>query len=566
MEKRAFRAHSAALRSIIRHQSNELSKAVAEAAMNGIDAGATRIDIKAEPDRIKIVDNGRGFADRQAVYDYFEVFSQPHKKGDAIFGKFRMGRGQLFNVGRNVWRSNGLELVVDIGADDGEMEAEELGYTIADDPKAGPGCAIDVKLYEPMKAWEYSRIESELTKFMKHVDCEVTVNGHVVTKSPKKMKWTLETDEAYFQLNHDGASNLAIYNLGVFVKHIPRSTFGVGGTVVSKSALLLNFARNEIMGGCQSWKGISKTLRENGEARAKRKLKISDDEMAAISPQLVSGALKWKDYEDVKLFKLSDESYVSLKNLSRTLCWKRGKRFSFAPVGDRVADKLHQQEVAVVFDQNSFAQFGIDDSKPEKFFKLILAHHEHYMEWTYVPLKELAAAIDTTGRVLTEKDLRKTEQLLLSELSDMCRRAQMLTSPSEDRYYRSTEWRRVYLGESDVAYGWTDGKTRVVIAREAIKEYGLEEAGFMKLALLMLHEVCHGEPDTETHSHGKAFYQLFEQHSYKMAECAMERYRSYLSKLANSGRLLSKRNRVKEMRRKEAEGYRNQLEESAAAA
>jgi hypothetical protein len=566
MEKRAFRAHNAILRSVIRHQSNELPKAVAEAAMNGIDAGATKIAIQVSPERIQITDNGHGFRGREEVYKFFETFGQPHAKGDAVYGRFRMGRGQLFNMGRNVWRSNGLELVVDIGADDGEMGEEELGYTITDNPAAGAGCSIDVTLYEPMKSWQYGRIESEVSKFVRHVEAEVAVNGHVITKNPKKMKWALQTDDAYFQLNHDGASNLAVFNLGIFVKDIPRSTYGVGGTVVSKGQLLVNFARNEVMGGCGVWKKISQTLRENGEKRAKRKLKIGDDEMAAISPQLVTGALKWEDYMDVKLFKLSDESYVSLNSLRRNLSWKRGNRFSFAEVGDRVADKLHQQEVAVVFDRNSFAQFGVEDCDPARFFDVILVHcKNHYMEWNYVPMKVLAATIDSSGRVLEDKDLRKTEELLLNVLSEMCRRAQAITSPDDHRSYR-IKHRRVYLGESDVAYGWTDGKTRVVIAREAIKKYGLDEKGFMQLALLMLHEVCHGEPDNETHTHGKAFYALFHEHSYKMAEVAMSCYRTYLGKLSNSGRLQTKRDRVKEIKRKEAEMHRVQLEGVAAAA
>jgi hypothetical protein len=555
MERRTFKAHAALLRSVIRNQSSTLPKAVLEAVMNSVDAGASTIAIAVDMKNVRIVDDGRGFQSKDDIYAFFEMFGTPHVAGDAVFGRFRMGRGQLFNMGRNVWRSNGFVLDVNIGVDDGGCEAEDFNYTIEDDKKAGPGCEIDVELYQPMDSYLMGQIERELTHYVKYVSTEITINGHVVNKNPEKARWTLQTDQAYFLLNREGRG-LTIYNQGALVQVCARNTFGVGGVVVSKKRLGVNFARNEILTICPEWKAIKATLRAHGEAEVKRKAKLTEDEMEALGPQLVSGIVNWGGHYGTKLFRFSDESCHSFNDLMRKMA-KRGLRYSFAEVGDRVADKLLQQELAVILDASSFEQFGVDASSPGTFFQQIFKHSGCPVQWKHAPLQVLAKAIDSNGTIVPAAKMSVTEVILVSQL-------QRLSDWISYQMYGDTDERRkLFIGKSDVSAAWTDGQSHVVLTRQTIKKWGLDVEGFSKYALILLHELCHGEPDSGTHTHSRDFYALFEKHSYEVAGYGIQFHGYYQGAIVKAGKMADKRTRQRAFRAQEAEMYRARLAASA---
>ncbi|MFK5108744.1 ATP-binding protein, partial [Klebsiella pneumoniae] len=63
-----FVMHPELLRSVIQRQAGSLSKAVLEAVMNSIDAGATRIDVDFDANYVTIKDDGKGFADANEIH------------------------------------------------------------------------------------------------------------------------------------------------------------------------------------------------------------------------------------------------------------------------------------------------------------------------------------------------------------------------------------------------------------------------------------------------------------------------------------------------------------------
>ena len=99
-EIRKFKMHPDLLFSVIKSQAGTQEKAILEAVMNAVDAGATKCEIKIDENGYSIVDDGKGFVSRQEVDEFFETFGTPHKEGDATYGRFRMGRGQLFALDR----------------------------------------------------------------------------------------------------------------------------------------------------------------------------------------------------------------------------------------------------------------------------------------------------------------------------------------------------------------------------------------------------------------------------------------------------------------------------------
>ena len=69
--------------------------------------------------------------------------------------------------------------------------------------------------------------------------------------------------------------------------------------------------------------------------------------------------------------------------------------------------------------------------------------------------------------------------------------------------------RRIVVGESDAANGWTDGSTYIAINRDYLKARDFTFQDVIEVATLVLHERCHDCNDTTDHDHGHEFYQLF---------------------------------------------------------
>ena len=124
----AFQMHPDLLRSVIRKQAGSLDKAILEAVMNSIDAGSSSVNIQLLTDKVIITDDGRGFRDAQEIQDFFATFGTPHKEGDATYGKFRMGRGQMFAFGKNTWRTGTFQMDVDVDVHLGfDLQENQIG-------------------------------------------------------------------------------------------------------------------------------------------------------------------------------------------------------------------------------------------------------------------------------------------------------------------------------------------------------------------------------------------------------------------------------------------------------
>lgn len=89
-ERRALRMHPRLLFDVIHRQAGTLSKSVLEGVMNSIDAASARCDITLDQHRLVIEDDGKGFADRTEIDNFFDTFGYPHEEGDATYGRVRM--------------------------------------------------------------------------------------------------------------------------------------------------------------------------------------------------------------------------------------------------------------------------------------------------------------------------------------------------------------------------------------------------------------------------------------------------------------------------------------------
>jgi Histidine kinase-, DNA gyrase B-, and HSP90-like ATPase len=360
---RAFTMHAALLWDVMTRQAGTLSKAAQEGCQNSVDAGATSVKMTLTKNRLIIEDDGKGFVDDREIENFFETFGHPHEEGDAVFGRFRMGRGQLLATGVCQYISNNYRMYCDLRYQKGSKN-EGLNYQLYRLDQPHKGCRIEIDLYDELIPSKIDEIEREIARNMKYLQIPLELNGTVVNKLPQDCKWDFQDDAAYYSLRDVGS--LSVYNLGVFVKDYPASSYGTGGTVVSKVPLDVNFARNDVVSACKVFKKISAKVRSTSVDKSEKKTtKLNDNEWESLANSVRVGEKPLADVMDLKLLRNSSGAMFSLADLGGKLN-RANDRVAAAKARDMVADRILQRGIALVFDEEVLSKFGYGSLKEFK--------------------------------------------------------------------------------------------------------------------------------------------------------------------------------------------------------
>ncbi len=503
MEQRQLTVHPAILYSIIKSQAGSLSKALLEAVMNAVDAGATKCSIKLDANSFEVKDNGKGFTSRQEILDFFETFGTPHVEGDARYGKFRMGRGQMFSFGINTWTTGHFTMVVDI-------KGKGLDYSLKEDKKVSAGCTIKGELYEPMPAYQLQDCITELKKFIQYVEIPVSINGAVASKRPEDQKWDLVTDDAYIKLNN--SSSLAVYNLGVLVRDYGSYLLGSGGVVVSRKPLEVNFARNDILQhSCQVWRRVREHVRTISGAKVAKKSSLTDSERQFLADQVTSSAgLTWEQWNALST------AYVVPTASSRNGSIRQLLDASvvvYVPTAfKRLGERLHRAKVFFGVTDDTLARFNAADVQS---MLTMLASKSPFSGRRLPEVGNFEDFLKTHKagyQTIAEADLKPLEALAFKVL----RQAHSRFFPAWFANLKGADYaptvRSLWVGSSDSALAWTNGADSIhleqrFLAKQAKK--GLN--GWNRIAAVLLHEYCHPEADLEGHEHDQNFFERFEE-------------------------------------------------------
>lgn len=494
-EKRSFTVDPAILFSIINSQAGTLAKAMLEAVMNAIDAGATKCDITLSETGFTCDDNGRGFASREEILNWFERFGTPHEEGDATYGRFRMGRGQMMAFGSTAWRTGTFEMHVDI-------KNRGLDYDLGTLSKPVKGCSIKGTLYSPMSLHDLRSVITELEELVAYAQIPVKLNGKVVSRNPAKLKWDVETEDAYIKIN--SGNTLKVYNLGVLVRGYGSYKFGTGGVVVSKRQLQVNFARNDVLEhSCEVWRRIWTHLSKQAKSHVVRKATLTDNEREFIARNILSGSMpEGSDVLASRIITVATGVHVPLSSF----LWER--KVALAPAdGHRLAERLHRAKVGYLVSPKTLERFGVETLEG-LVNKLKEAFPAQYRYPEVVGFNEVAGSYTSKYTPVAEKDATPVELIALRLL----RKANLVLGNwlAKHTEFRVTA-RNLWLGSSDAALAWTDGKTQITVekrylARQAKK--GVD--GWFQVLMVMLHEYCHVDPDLDGHEHPQEFYEMFE--------------------------------------------------------
>lgn len=365
MEKN-FTIDPAIIYSLISKQASGLPKGLLELAMNSVDAGATRIDLNITNDGFVFSDNGKGFTDLNQIEACFETFGTPHKAGDAEYGKFRLGRAQIFCYGSTTWHSKHFEMVVDLKNKLTIYDQKEaLGYTLREVDSYFDGCKITGVFYDSVNlgtvddSYEYdeSLIIPQFIKMIKYLPVDLYINGKIVTSKINNSDVYKIDDNAYFLLKELSDSTkqniINVYNKGVFAFKMHSNL--LAGDIVTKKALDLNMARNEAKKTCPVYKAIKNKIskierdlsfNENGEKRS-----FTDDEAREMINAFWSSLVgfqpfyldEFEKFIEIPLFKNGNDTKVSLKKIIL-------KTFGFQIKGHA------KKQGIILFNQNDLVQ------------------------------------------------------------------------------------------------------------------------------------------------------------------------------------------------------------------
>jgi len=517
MATHEFKIDKNILYSIISKQAGTLQKAFLELTMNSIDAGANVIRMEFDGLNFSFFDDGKGFENEDEIHKFFGTFGTPHEEGDAIYGKFRMGRGQIMAFSKNSWHSNTFFMDVDI-------KNRGINYNFKSEQEFVNGCKISGTLYEELEAFEVKEFEKEFKEFIRFAQVPIYLNNELINESIESIKWDIITDEAYIQI--DNKRNLSVYNLGVKVREYTRWDIGFGGVVISKKQLEVNFARNDILRkSCPIWKSIQKEInsliKQKSKESATKNTPLTDSEIAVMSKKLITGEL---DYLVGRKLKLFTDIQGKQHSLSKILSYKK---LTVADKNNKIGNKVHEREISFVLNENVLENFGVkninelfkglkeqcrnklrDSELLSKEYTLLRKDSDSFsLERLLIEnIEGFKEQIQTTCVHLKKEELTLKQQLAL----DVLNKHEIKVRNILNRYCTPKAKKRdIIAGESEVAEAWTDGEIYIAINKELLNFAMQGVPGFTKLVNILLHEYLHRHSDIASHSHDLVFYEIY---------------------------------------------------------
>jgi len=375
MPKRDFQATEGLLHDVMRKQSGVIEKAWLEALMNSVDAGASEFDLQVEEHATTITDDGDSMTEEQ-IERYFEQFGlKDDDITDKEFGKFRMGRGQIFNFGVNIWRARdnymvvslndeettvnlddctaeGDECVLDQSGDTYMVDTSGLGYALLGADETKPGMTIRVEHYDPIPRIDAAINEfKQLARYVNWLhDIRVTVNGWAVNDEPEIIH---ESDGVYFvEADDTYYTTSPVYNKGAYV-----DDFDLGPrrmAVITKYDLDVTLDRTDILETDQYWQEIQSQYTQIVESRLTEVDELTDKEVNWILERAAKNVNLMQNISDKPMLQDVSGDYRTISEVSAS-------RIGFSTRGDSVAeDAMDRSNIIVLQDvyENAIKQFS----------------------------------------------------------------------------------------------------------------------------------------------------------------------------------------------------------------
>lgn len=488
MTKQEFDMSKNLLKDVISKQTGSLTKAIKELVQNSRDAGSTEILINIAEDKLIVSDNGRGMTPKE-INVYFRVFGETLKRNsEKDDGQFGMGRGQIMNFGVCVWRTQQSKIDVDI--------RKFLGYDLKELKTSLKGCKVICIFHKKLDWWSQRKALSGIrSDLLPKSNLKIIINDKELKPEIKILEQF--TDKKFDVFMHPTVIN-KIYCRGLGVKNFS-SNFNY--CINIKQKVELNFARNEFL----------ETDPMYEEIKAKRN---EVEELMTITKDHFDNREARQTLQFVKDGRVSLEAIIN-KAIVRTAT---DKKYTLAQlIGEEImfgecniwSDDCIAQEHIVLHSDNEYLiaelirklklNIKISDKKPKDIAKR--GYH----------------------RTFDESKLKKNK--IYSKIPyDMDK---FIFKSLGEEYNRD-----VYLGESDIHSGWTDGYSYIYVDRKTIEKSQNKEEICIKVWIILCHEYAHDEDNKKKDYHSHEFYEEY----HKLTRITTKKIAEYI-KMVSAKRL-----------------------------
>lgn len=511
-ELRTFRLHPSILLTLMEEQAGSLSKALAELVMNSIDAGATSIHITLNDTGFAVTDDGQGFVSREQIEDFFEMFGAPHEEGDAFYGRFRIGRGQIMSYAKTTWRSGPFEMNVDIrGA---AADGNDIGYKLVTHNKKKKGCRIEGFFYK--EHGNLFHVQNEIKDIVRYAPISVYLNKKQINNPPEKAEWSMEDENAWYLFDNQKHHKLTFYNRGVLVAEHDQNFYGACGVVVSKKPLRLNMARNAILTDkCEVWAEIHAKIKKRFmlqlQVAAGAKLALEEGRKLTRIILFEPGRLSEADIKRIRKIHFIPNIHGELSTPSNFFALPNYTLLdSRRPM---VAERVERQRRASVVVPKMFEErhvSGGEEDYMENVYLMRSVLYPNAVRFQWIPFQNLVDELQDTHELVDDKDLSPEEFLVLDVLRRYDRNWGLSMSSGDQTP------RELIVGKTDTMRAWTDGVSYIAINRRELYNFrnccsGCKNnlGGVAGMLLLIVHEYCHDKTSVGEHPHDFNFYQRY---------------------------------------------------------
>ncbi|MDE2429669.1 MAG: hypothetical protein KGM99_13170, partial [Burkholderiales bacterium] len=497
---------------------------------------------------ITVHDDGVGFQNTEQL-DFFRVFGAPHQEGDAEFGMFRVGRGQIMSYGQCTWRSHIFEMHTDLSD---LKKGQQPSFELKTHPESNShqGCTVTCTLAHPIRiinseinAFQNDptsivSLLSELKHHLKFVSTPVYIRDVQINQDPRTMQWSHEDAFAYYKFTTPEEKNInwrfqhymGVYNRGIWVEDFEKSKFGLAGFVVTKQSLAMNMARNSVVYSPQ-WNHICCVLRQSFTDHIKQLSRIPADQAAKIIHDILiydfepDSNLK-KALYDAKIIPDVKGTHVSLSQIAQ---YPRITVVKHDEPKQMIAEAIYKEKSAFVLRTTSLGHLITTHVEEQQhkdrrkqhaenqlmayahlFNRLILVFNKKYV-FEYVPFRILAEEKSDLYEILSPEQEEAQLTMLQSAALQVIRKYHAKLIPNVrhgNGYARFVSTRKIKVGLSDTAEAWTDSATYICLTHHILDMAAENRFGY--IANVLIHEYCHDEGNSITATqHSPEFYENF---------------------------------------------------------
>lgn len=504
-EFEAFEVDNNLVHQLIYSQNGTIPTSMRELLLNAFDAETNSVEMLIWATGFSIKDNGCGFASAEDIKKHFKRFGSKHESL-AKHGRFRIGRGQIMAFAKTTWHSNTFKMTVDV-------KNAGTGYLFEDNAELYSGCHVYGSFYKSLNEHEIKNIVNELSLLVRYADVPVFINKIHVNRM-RDEAWDHEDDDIKITYQPKGVSGVYLYSQGVLVKELQRYQYGLTAVIVTKKALQLNMARNDINEDDPLWVKIHRLLREQLKEHTDGKDKLSEEERLALINQFSTGELNF-----FQIWK------------SPILVDSRGKPTSFAmqifkqrPWSSiyhdnqkRIAETISLRRQAFIMHQNEIANWGVEDlrqlldmaitsAQKMKHVKGMPGVVDELMSVRVQPFDQLSDDVSIKHEILDLKVLTLRQQAQRKTLQYV---ADKMVGNLNNLGFDQVTKRRIFVGVSDTSNAWTDSASYIAINQNILGYFDNDIYGLTQLALILVHEFTHDEGSILTNEHGFEFYERF---------------------------------------------------------